>query len=161
MNEKDIRICDRCKVAPRYFEVSGLWYVQCPVCGRIEVNPNRIRVVDHWNEVNVRWSRASAGVKAAKAERAKDKGRAIRESEALLRQAHVIYQLLPDGTRGKRYCSMAALDKELGVKKGTIAGYFYRSKTGIIKYNGERYERDTTKTSSARNGGCGKDKTGK
>ena len=158
MNEKDIRICDRCKVAPRYFEVVGLWYVQCPVCGRTEVNPNRIRVIDHWNEANMRWSRASAGVKAARIARAKDEERAKKEKNSHLSQWHPVFRLAKDGTRAEEYVSMSSLARELGVHKATIVGYFHRSKTGIIEYNGERYERDTTKTSSARNGGCGKGK---
>ena len=136
--------CIKCGQEPSVTHIYDLWYISCPKCDRIEVNPRESTVIHNWNEQNARR------VKYARVKEIEKTRRAVEKKKAQYTRWAPIYHLDRNGLRCEEYCSTSDLAKSLGMNKNTIVGRFYRSKNNIIEVKGEFYERDTTTTSPRR-----------
>lgn len=149
VDEDDILPCAKCKSVPRFYEVSGLWYIQCPGrCERTEVGVTKKRVIDNWNRLNEK-SVKYINRALRPTDTCKDEYDGVGEGEP-------IYQLSPTGEAVKIFKSCHHLANFLGKSKNSIVSKFYNSKTGYVTIKGIVYFRepknakstDNTKTTS-------------
>lgn len=153
MNEYDIAPCDKCKHVPQLTEITGLWYLGCGNCGKLEMARRPATVVENWNALNRRRRQFIIARDATIRKRIADEKRAMSKGG----QATAVYQLDITGKRVKRFKSVSELARTLKQPKNTIVGKFYRAKDGKVTIEGVQYERDTVETSPATNGGCNKE----
>lgn len=121
--------------------VAGLWYVQCVPCERIEVNPSKDRVIEHWNTQN---EQALKYVNVGKRKPGEYRGGVI-----------PVFRLDENGKRVEKFRSAMALSRHLGFKTRMLETRFQRSKDGIVEVEGIKYVRDKTEaapTSTSRRG---------
>lgn len=154
VDEEDILPCSKCKTKPRFYEVTGLWYIQCPgKCDRLEVGVTRKKVIENWNELNKKSVKYIPKTRYKKHE-VKDVLDGVGEGET-------IYQLSPTGKTVATFKSCRHLANFLGVSKNSIVSKFYNAKAGYVTIKGTMYFRepknakstDNTKTTSATTSG--------
>lgn len=153
VNEEDILPCAKCKAKPRFYEVTGLWYIQClGKCDRLEVGMTRKKVIENWNELNKKSVKYVAKTHRKKYV-VKDVLDGVGEGEP-------IYQLSPSGKTVATFKSCHHLANLLGVSRNTIISKFYNSKAGYVTIKGTMYFREpknannTKTTSTTTRGRC-------
>jgi hypothetical protein len=144
VDEEDILPCSKCKTVPRFYEVTGLWYIQCPGrCERMEVGVSKKRVIENWNEMNKKSVKYVNKI-FRPAETCKDEYKGVGEGEP-------IYQLSPTGKTVKIFKSCHHLSNFLGVSKNSIVSKFYNCKTGYVTIKGIKYFREPKNAKSTDN----------
>lgn len=151
MTEFEIAPCDKCGHVPTLTELSGLYYIGCRRCNKLEMALHPKTVVENWNDMN---RRRRQFIKARDETLRKQRLDEERATKRYLggKQALPIYQLDIQGKRVKTFRSASELAAVVGFPKNTIIGKFYRAKNGIIEIFGVRYERDKLKTTPKTNG---------
>lgn len=135
VDEDDILPCAKCKTKPRFYEVTGLWYIQCSgKCERMEVSVSKKRVIENWNELNQKSVKYVNKV-FRPAEPCKNEYDGVGEGEP-------IYQLSPTGKTTKVFKSCHHLANFLGMSKNTIVSKFYNRKSGYVTIKGIVYFRE-------------------
>lgn len=135
VNEEDILPCAKCKTKPRFYEVTGMWYIQCPgKCERMEVGITKKKVIGNWNELNKKSVKyINRGLRPADTYKSEYEG--VGEGEP-------IYQLSSTGKTVKIFKSCHHLANFLGMSRNSVISKFYNSKAGYVTIKGIMYFRE-------------------
>lgn len=135
VDEEDILPCSKCKTKPRFYEVTGLWYIQCPSkCDRLEVGVSKKRVIENWNELNKKSVKY-----IPKTHNKKREGKDVLDGVG---EGETIYQLSPSGKTVATFKSCHHLANFLGVSRNSVISKFYNSKAGYVTIKGIMYFRE-------------------